>query len=322
MRIRRSTLLAAVVSVVSAAAVALTLALPTAANVGDREREGARNLGDPDYGVCRGTDPACYHDWGNFDPADGRRVLVYTRTAGPRHAHLGTALGAGLNPPLNDNNVAVKAVIKLGQDNGFAVDYTEDVTQLSGAQSLLKYDAVMFLSTTRDALDDGAQTALRQYIRAGGGFIGVHNAFGTEYNWPWYEGLLGNANFYDHGSNQPATVRTVDRKDASTQGLPSRWQFTDEWYNLVPAPTRVRILAEVDESTMPQGPRGNLGHPGHGRNHPVSWCQYYDGGRSWVTTLGHDVKAWTDELLEGAQFFMRHLLGGIESVIGISPFCR
>ncbi|MGI5159008.1 ThuA domain-containing protein [Microbispora sp. CA-102843] len=321
MRIRRSTLFTAALSAAAAAAV-VTLAAPTSASITAGNPKGATELGDPDYGVCRGVDPRCYHDWGNFDPAKGYRILVYTRTAGPRHAHLGTTLGPGLNPSLNDNNVAVKAVIKLGQENGFAVDYTEDVTQLASAQTLLKYNAVMFLSTTRDALDDGAQTALRQYIRAGGGFIGVHNAFGTEYNWPWYEGLLGNANFYDHGSNQPGTVEVVDKHDASTEGLPKRWNFTDEWYNLVPFPTKVRFLARVDEKTMPQGARGNLGHPGHGSDHPVSWCQYYDGGRSWVTTLGHDVKAWTDEPMEGDQYFLQHLLGGIKSVIGMAPFCR
>ncbi|GAA2901416.1 hypothetical protein GCM10020220_108460 [Nonomuraea rubra] len=213
-------------------------------------------------------------------------------------------------------------MLKLGQENGFAVDYTEDVTQLSSAGRLLNYNAVMFLSTTRDTLDDAAQTALRQYVRAGGGFIGVHNAFGTEYNWPWYEGLLGNANFYDHGANQPGTVVTVNRRDASTQGLPRTWAFSDEWYNLIPAPTRVRVLAEVDESTLPQGVRGNLGHPGHGEHHPVSWCQYYDGGKAWLTTLGHDVKAWTDEPMEGDQYFVQHLLGGVKSVLGMAPFCR
>ncbi|MQA95389.1 MAG: hypothetical protein GEV11_12335, partial [Streptosporangiales bacterium] len=39
--------------------------------------EPAENLGNPDYGVCRGTDVRCYHDWGNFDPAEGHRLLQY-----------------------------------------------------------------------------------------------------------------------------------------------------------------------------------------------------------------------------------------------------
>ncbi|GIJ73731.1 ThuA domain-containing protein [Virgisporangium ochraceum] len=200
---------------IGAALLLLATSVPSSA---DRARDdGARNLGTPDYGVCRGTDPDCYHDWGNFRPAtDGYRVLVYSRTAGPRHAHLGPALPAGLNPPLTPAHAAQSALVKLGQDNGFAVDWTEDVTQLNSPSRLFRYNAVIFMSTTRDTLDDPAQTALRQYIRGGGGFVGIHNAFGTEYNWEWYEGLLGGANYYDHGRNQPGTVVTQSRRDVST----------------------------------------------------------------------------------------------------------
>ncbi|MEW2353996.1 ThuA domain-containing protein [Spirillospora sp. NPDC029432] len=330
MRRPSSHLVTAAVSAVGTAAVLLagTLAggLPAAAGSAPAKPKdrGAQELGDPEYGVCRGTDPRCYHDWGNFDPAEGYKVLVYSRTAGPRHANLGPALAAGLNPPLSAANVAQSALVKMGRDNGFAVDWTEDVAQLSSAGRLLGYNAVVFLSTTRDTLDDSAQTALRQYIRGGGGFVGIHNAFGTEYNWPWYEGLLGGANFYDHGPAQPGTVQTAGRGDASTAGLPARWAFSDEWYNLVPFPSRVRVLASVDERTMERGTKGNLGHPGHGSSHPVAWCHYYDGGRAWLTTLGHDAKAFTDDgtSFAGAPQFQRLVLGGIESAMGRKPFCR
>jgi type 1 glutamine amidotransferase len=303
----------------------LITGLPPAGARGDAKPDrGAMELGDPDYGVCRGTDPRCYHDWGNFDPAKGYRVLVYSRTAGPRHANLGPALPPGLNPQLSPANVAQNAIMTMGKNNGFAVDWTEDVTQLATPQRLFAYNAVIFLSTSRDTLDDAAQTSLRQYVRGGGGFVGIHNAFGTEYNWPWYEGLLGNANFYDHGPNQAGTVQTRDRNDVSSAGLPARWGFTDEWYNLIPFPSQVRFLATVDESTLAEGVKGSMGHPGHGSFHPIAWCQYYDGGRAWVTTLGHDSRAYTDDggTFAGAAQFQRLILGGIESAMGMRPFCR
>ncbi|MFD0690887.1 ThuA domain-containing protein [Actinomadura fibrosa] len=311
----------------AAALVAATLSTGLPATAGPLTRpkdSGAQELGDPVYGVCRGTNPRCYHDWGNFDPAKGYKILVYSRTAGPRHANLGPALGAGLNPPLADANVAQKALVKMGQDNGFGVDWTEDVAQLASPSTLFRYNAVVFMSTTRDTLDDAAQTSLRQYMRGGGGFVGIHNAFGTEYNWPWYEGLLGGANFYDHGPAQPGTVQTVDRRDASTAGLPGRWDFADEWYNLVPFPSQVRFLASVDEKTLAKGVAGNMNHPGHGSLHPVAWCQYYDGGRAWLTTLGHDAKAFTDDgsAFAGARQFQSLVLNGIESAMGKKPFCR
>jgi uncharacterized protein len=326
MKANRKSIMAAIGSAVATALVMTVggLLVPggaAAGNPDDRGKTGAENLGDPDYGVCRGTDPKCYHDWHNFDPANGFRVLLYTRTAGPRHANLGPVLPAGLNPPLAPANVVQNAIVAMGQQHGFAVDWTEDVTQLSTPARLFRYNAVLFFSTTRDTLDDPAQTALRQYMRGGGGFVGVHNAFGTEYNWPWYEGLIGSANYYDHGANQQATVQIVDRRDVSTAGLPARWTFTDEWYNLVPFPSRVRFLATVDESTM--AVKRTSGHPGHGDFHPVAWCQYYDGGRAWLTTMGHDAKAFsTDGSFPGAEHFQKMLLGGIESAMGKSPFCR
>jgi type 1 glutamine amidotransferase len=301
----------------------------------DYHRSGRDSSYDPAFNVCRGTDPRCYHDWASAE-REGNRVLIYSRTAGPRHANLGPRLAAGLNPPLAPGNVVQNALKTWLEQESIEVDWTEDVTRLS---NLHRYKAVIFASTTRDALFshgravdptlavststsahlDAAKTALRQYIRAGGGFVGIHNAFGTEYNWPWYEGLLGNANYYDHGANQDGMVKIVARNDASTNGLPKTWLFRDEWYNLEPFPTRVKFLATVDETTL--AARREL-HPGHGDFHPVTWCQYYDGGRSWVTTLGHDGAAFTDGAgFPGQAAFKQMLVNGIKSAMGLVPFC-
>ena len=300
------------------------------------------NLGMMDYGVCRGPDARCFHDWPRAKTTQ-YRVLLFTRTAGPRHQNLGPALPPGLNPPLADGNVVQKGMLALAQKNGWTLDYTEDLsfmTRLDG------YNAVVFFSTSRDALDDDAKTALRQYMRAGGGFVAIHNAFGTLYNWPYYEGLLGGANYYDHGPFRTGDVVVVDHKDASTKDLPARFGFKDEWYNLVPFPTKVRFLATVDEKSWtdaaregppqgpppgalprrppgPQLPRVVGAHPGHGSFHPVAWCQYYDGGKSWVTTLGHDAGVLSsDGGLPGAAQFQALITGGIKSVMGAEPFCR
>src|SRR5262245_42251400 len=108
---------------IGTAAVLLLCVLPaTARGPARTATSGAQELGDPDYGVCRGTSPRCYHAWGNFDPAaDGYKILVYSRTAGPRHANLGPALGTGMNPALSDANVAQKALVTMGAEHGFGV---------------------------------------------------------------------------------------------------------------------------------------------------------------------------------------------------------
>lgn len=289
---------------------------------------------DPAFNVCRGADPRCYHDWAK-QQREGNRVLIYTRTAGPRHANLGPALAAGLNPPLGPGNVVQSALRSWLAHTEIEVDWTEDVTRLT---NLHRYKAIVFANTSRDALFahgraldpalaintatgahlDAARTALRQYLRGGGGFVGIHNAFGTEYNWPWYEGLLGNTNYYDHGANQPGTVK-IARSDPSTDGLPKSWPFRDEWYNLEPFPTRIKILATVDETTL--ATRHEI-HPGHGDLHPVAWCQYYDGGRAWLTTLGHDAAAFTEGSdFPGQREFEQLVVNGIRSAMGLTPFC-
>jgi type 1 glutamine amidotransferase len=307
-----------------------TVAVPTNSNV----PPGAKDNFDPTYNVCRGTDPRCYHPW-----VENRqnKVLIYSRTAGPRHANIGPAMAAGKNPPLTAAHIVQNSLIKWLGEQGVAVDWTEDVNQLS---NLNQYKAVIFASNSRDALWkhgtavnptravdtttgahlDAGKTALRQYMRAGGGFVAIHNAFGTEYNWPWYEGLLGNANYYDHGANQPGNINIVAQSDSSTNGLPKVIPFQDEWYNLVPYPTNVKFLATVDENSLATK---RTTHPGHGDFHPVAWCQYYDGGRAWMTTLGHDGKAFTDGSgFPGQEQFKQLLVNGILSAMGNKPFCQ
>lgn len=325
-----------------AAALGLALAMSVGAQAQTGNPGGRINdyLGDMDYGVCRGTDPKCFHDWPRAKTTE-YRVLLFTHTAGPRHADLGKPLAPGLNPPLDDSNVVQREMKALMEKNGIKLDYTEDMAEMT---RLNGYNAVIFFSTSRDNLNDDAKTALRQYMRAGGGFVGIHNAFGTLYNWPWYEGLLGGANYYDHGPERSGEVVVLEHKDASTKALPNRFAFKDEWYNLVPFPTHVRFLATVDESSwkpLPQGERGFEGpppvpgggprlpsvvgrNPGHGSFHPVAWCQYYDGGKAWLTTLGHDAGDFSDDdsKFPGAKAFQTMIVGGIKSVMGAEPFCQ
>jgi len=275
-----------------------------------------------DESPCRGTSPDCYHTWDTAFRRDPTlRILIYSRTGVSRHDHLGPVLPPGLDPPLAAGNVAQKALIQWAAERGIQADWTEDVTQLDSPAKLLVYDGVVFLSTSRDILDDSAQTSLMQYMRAGGGFVAIHNTLGAEYNWPYFLGLLGGASFYDHGAHRDGVVQTIDARDRSTKALPAEWAFKDEFYNLVPFPTKVRELL-----LLKPGSSGSIvgfnGHPGHPLHHPLSWCQYYDGGRSWVTSLGHDVANYTTAPLPGKDSFKEHVMGGILSVIGVEPFCQ
>ncbi|MEV7203149.1 ThuA domain-containing protein [Streptomyces griseoluteus] len=115
-------------------------------------------------------------------PTETGRVLVFSKTAGFRHDSIPDGIAA---------------VQQLGATDGLTVDATEDATAFT-TRNLRRYDAVVFLSTTGDVLDSAQQRAFEGYIRQGGGYVGVHAAADTEYDWPFYQG--GRA-FYTGGGH-------------------------------------------------------------------------------------------------------------------------
>ncbi len=217
-----------------------------------------------------------------FDPpSDLPRVLVFCRTAGFRHKSI---------------PVGAKTVRELGAGR-FAVDITEDATAFR-SDNLKRYKAVVFLSTTGDVLNAEQQRAFELFIRAGGGYAGVHAAADTEYDWPWYGSLVG-AYFKGHPPVQQATVNVEDRDHPSTRGLPSKWVRTDEWYAFRTNPrAQTRVLASLDESSYKPG-ESAMG------DHPIAWYREFEGGRSWYTALGHTEESFQEPL------FRQHLQEGI-----------
>ncbi|WP_328979156.1 ThuA domain-containing protein [Streptomyces canus] len=226
------------------------------------------------------SEPAASHS------ADAERVLVFSKTAGFRH------------DSIPDGVAAVK---QLGESGGFTVDATEDANAFT-PKNLRRYDAVVFLSTTGDVLDPTQQRAFEGYIRQGGGYVGIHAAADTEYDWAFYGGLVG-AYFQSHPAIQPATVVAEDRAHPSTSGLPPTWNRTDEWYNYRSNPRdRAHVLASLDESSYTGGTMNG--------DHPIAWCQDYQGGRAFYTGLGHTKESYADPA------FLGHVLGGIRYAIG------
>ena len=139
------------------------------------------------------------------------RVLVLSKTAGFRHGSIPTGIAA---------------LKKLGDQNGFTVEATEDAAQFTEA-NLARFSAVIFLNTTGDILDEDQQAVFERYIQNGGGFLGVHSAADTEYDWPWYGRLVG-AYFKTHPAIQDATIIVADRVHPSTKHLPMQWKRRDE----------------------------------------------------------------------------------------------
>lgn len=213
------------------------------------------------------------------------RILVFAKTAAFRHSSI-------------PNGKA--AILKLGQENGFTVDTTENPEYIS-EDSLKNYSAVIFLQTTGDMLNNYQEADFERYIQAGGGYMGIHAASDAEYDWGWYGRLVGGY-FESHPQQQEATLNIVDQTHGSTKHLPKEWKRKDEWYNFKKLNPDVKVLIKIDEKSYEGGKNGD--------NHPMAWYHEYDGGRAFYTELGHTEESYADDN------YLKHLLGGIQYAMG------
>ena len=219
-------------------------------------------------------------------PATVFHVLVFTKTAGFRHDSI---------------EHGVQALQGMAIENRWGLTHTEDAKFFNDTD-LEKFDVVAFLNTTGDVLDDAQQAAFERYIQGGGGFVGIHAATDTEYDWPWFNRLVGGY-FAGHPEIQPAELDVLVPDHPSTEHLPERWQRRDEWYNFKQMNPQVNVLLNLDETTYRGGTMGD--------HHPAAWYHEFDGGRAWYTAGGHTRESYAEE------DFLKHIAGGIRWAGGL-----
>jgi len=218
-----------------------------------------------------------------------RSALVFSKTAAFRHESI---------------TAGKKALASMAADKGVEVRFTEDATQFTES-NLKRYNTVIFLSTTGDVLNPEQQAAFERYIQAGGGYVGVHAATDTEYEWPWY-GKLAGAYFLDHPST-PSNVQKgkfiVKLKNHwATKGMPDAFERADEFYSFKDISTNINVVLTIDETSYVGGKNPDF--------HPISWYQEFDGGRSFYTAMGHTNESFAEPL------FLNHLWAGINYAMG------
>lgn len=213
-------------------------------------------------------------------------ILVFSKTEGYRHQSI---------------EAGIQALENIAKANDFSITTTEDATVFKQA-SLAPFNVVVFLSTTGDILTTPQQFEFERWIQAGGGFVGIHAATDTEYNWPWYNELVGGY-FAGHPPGvHEATMQVLDPDHPSTKHLDKIFTATDEWYNFKKLNPDTKKLLNLDESSYEGGTMGKA--------HPIAWYHEFSGGRAWYTGLGH-----TSEIFQEIDF-LKHLQGGIEYAAG------
>ena len=222
-------------------------------------------------------------------------VLIFTKTTAFRHTE---AINQG-TPVLQD----------ALEDAGITSEHTED-SSIFNDEDLAHFDALVMFQTSGDPWTEEEKAALERYQQAGGGIVAIHNAADMRGNYTWWDDLIGSL-MPAHAATGTSpglsgTVRMEDQTHPSTTHLPQRWNRADEWYNFS---TNVRgdahVLATMDETTY------NPGSAAMGYDHPISWCKPYDGGRAWVTAMGHFGAHYTEE-----PDFVQHIVGGVDWAAG------
>lgn len=199
------------------------------------------------------------------------RVLVFTKTAGFRH----DCIPSGQ-----------RMLRELAKRDGWVIRFTEDSGWFD-EKLLSRFDVAVFFCTTQDVLDLGQEAAFEKWFRSGKGFVGIHAAADTEYDWPFYGRLVG-AYFSGHPAIQKATILVEDRTHPATRHLPETWVRADEWYNYRANPRpNVKVLMTLVEATYEGGTMGN--------DHPITWRHESLGGRAFYTGLGHTPESYSEE---------------------------
>ena len=196
------------------------------------------------------------------------RVLMLTTTAGFRHDSIPTARDVMSN---------------LSSSGGFTVTATEDLGSLS-AGSLSSYDVLFFALTSGElALGADQKGAIMDFVARGGGFMGVHSATDTLYNWSEYGQLVG-AYFKEHPWTTTASVIVEDQAHPTTAALGSSFSIREEFYTFRENPRpNASVLLRLDPASVNAA-----------GDYPLAWRRSHGAGRVYYNALGHFSETWRD----------------------------
>ena len=229
------------------------------------------------------------------------RVLYLTKSAGFEHSIVKRE-GDQLS---YSERIMTDIVKKMGGTITCGITCTKDAG-LINAENLKNYDVVIFCTTgvlTMPGTSPGTENEplmgpngvsdLLAWIKAGGGFIGYHNANDSFHsdgaNITPYIDMLG-GEFETHGPQFEGTVKPVDKGHPAIKSLTDDWKIRDEWYISMNYNTKaIHVLALLDPSIV----RGKKDHEKYNiPDYPIMWCRGFDKGRVLYNAMGHREDIW------------------------------
>lgn len=210
---------------------------------------------------------------------DPLHILVFSKTAGFRHASISSGL---------------KMLYDQSKTENWVITATEDASVIR-EDLLKKADVIVFMNPTGDAICEEGQKDFEKIMKTGKGFVGIHAAADCEYDWPFYGKLVG-AYFRTHPPAQKATVIFENYDHPAMAPFKGKKTYTtvDEWYSFKENPReKVNVLARLDEDSVKRAKNDDwkMG------DHPLIWWNDKDNMRSFYTVFGHTHEAFQDELI-------------------------
>jgi uncharacterized protein len=177
-------------------------------------------------------------------------------------------------------------------------------------RDLNHYDAILCLGVREVYLSDPQRSDLLEFIRNGGGFVGVHAAstmflpwpaFGKGHDeaaacgrtfarWPQFNEMLG-AEFVEHPYGViEAPVIVDDPRFPATRFLPAKFNLRDEMYEFKSfSRERMDVVLRLDAS---ESMRARAGISDRTADWPLAWAKRYGKGRVFYCALGHSRQTW------------------------------
>ena len=194
---------------------------------------------------------------------------------------------------------AAKALLEeLAAERGWSL-FVSDSGGVFHPEDLARFDAMVWNNVTGDVLLPEQRQAMRAWLEAGGGYVGLHSAGDDSHGaWPWYQEQVIRARFIGHPfapQFQRATLHVERPGDPIVAGLPRRWERVDEWYSFEASPRApdLRVLLTIDEGTYTQ-----LDHRQRdismGPDHPLIWKHCVGEGRVLYSALGHTAESYAE----------------------------
>ncbi len=194
------------------------------------------------------------------------KALLITETAGWHHESIPNG---------------ITAIENLADRHNFDLKLQQEAIPITD-EGLKDIDVVIFLSTTADIFDENEQQAFERFIRSGKGYVGIHAAADTEYDWAWYTQLVGRM-FHIHPAQQTAVLTIENHISPGWSIFPDRLLWTDEWYEFGEEKTPgLKYLVAVDENTYDPVVTWKGRDPDSNGNTMTVW------GRGWaISTPSH-----------------------------------